>query len=113
MVVTTTTAGKAPRTIPAALPGHPCFVRGKRHQRWQALARCVWPSATWISGSLPTTRPCLALTSCRPHMAVSLHGTLAAALDARRHINECGCGSGCRDRHEVVALGPADGGPTP
>jgi hypothetical protein len=114
MVVQTNGAGKRVPSIfrvrLTALPGRPCHVCGRRHQRWSAIGRCLWPTATWVSGNPPATRPCYALVSYRPHPAVSLHACLTEAEDAKREIDAGRCGSGCRDRHESILL---HGGLTP
>lgn len=70
-----------------------------RHRTYRAVARCVWPRAYWIDGEGAWA----SLAHCNV-LTVELHRTRAKAEQARRFIDDVGCGGRCCRDHEVVRL---------
>lgn len=71
----------------------------RRHQTWNAVARCRWPRAEWVHGAGPfaTLAHCGGLT-------VMLHRIRAEAEQALRFLGQFGCSGRCHGRHELVEL---------
>ena len=71
----------------------------RTHRSYNALARCIWRKAEWISGNgeYASLAHCGVLT-------VELHKTLESVQKAKAVIDNSACGHRCVRDHEIVRL---------
>ena len=72
---------------------------GKRHRKYRAVARCIWPRAEWIEGEGPFAL----LAHCRV-LTITLYADADAAATHKRQIDTTGCGGRCSGNHEIVQI---------
>ena len=87
----------------------------RSHRNWRSVAKCLWPRAAWIdTAGLATLGACAhqpvyaVMASCRA-LTVSLHHQPGSAEQAKRLIDDSGCGGACPctgDGHVLFQLDP-------
>ncbi|MEV6898347.1 hypothetical protein [Amycolatopsis sp. NPDC051372] len=88
--------------MPKIYRSHNC---SRKHRTWTALAKCMWPKASWVEGDgqFATVSKCPHSGSPRA-TTVELHPTLTKAEEALAIINDGACGGMCQKRHELIQL---------
>lgn len=71
----------------------------RKHRKYNAMAKCIWPRAEWIVGEGPFA----SVAYCRV-TTVELFADEDRAAAAKRMIDSTGCGGMCSKRHEIIEL---------
>ena len=73
---------------------------GRKHRRWNAVAKCRWPNANRVVGEGEWA----VLSTCGGWTLVTLHLDRATADKTLAIIDRRGCGGSCERDHAIARL---------